>query len=75
MTDGIISKRSATERMIIAKTLLETVLQDMPSAQPEIIRCGECKNHIDGRCIIANHHTSVMDNCGSVMGAERREDG
>lgn len=31
----MISKRSATERLIIAKTLLESVLQDMPSAQPK----------------------------------------
>ena len=41
----LISKRSATERLIIAKTLLESVLQDMPSTEPsgELIRCGECK--------------------------------
>lgn len=32
--DNLISKRSATERLIIAKTLLETVLQDMPTAEP-----------------------------------------
>ena len=30
----LISKRSATERLIIAKTLLESVLQDMPAAEP-----------------------------------------
>ena len=35
-TDDLIRKRSATERMIIAKTLLETVLQDMPTAEPEL---------------------------------------
>lgn len=34
MTDGLISKRSATERMIIAKTLLESILQDMPTVVP-----------------------------------------
>ena len=31
--DDLISKRSAHERLIIAKTLLETVLQDMPTAE------------------------------------------
>lgn len=30
----LIRKRSATERLIIAKTLLESVLQDMPTAEP-----------------------------------------
>lgn len=43
MTDNLISKRSATERLIIAKTLLESVLQDMPTAKPELIRCKDCK--------------------------------
>lgn len=32
--DDLISRRSATERLIIAKTLLESVLQDMPTAEP-----------------------------------------
>lgn len=41
--DNLIRKRSATERLIIAETLIETVLEDMPSAQPEIIRCRDCK--------------------------------
>lgn len=36
MMDDLISKRSATERLIIAKTLLETVLQDMPTAEPRM---------------------------------------
>lgn len=40
----LISKRSTTERLIIAKTLLESVLQDMPTAEPEIIRCKDCKH-------------------------------
>ena len=34
--DDLIRKRSATERLIIAKTLLETVLQDMPTAEPRM---------------------------------------
>ena len=42
--DDLISKRSATERLIIAKTLLESVLHDMPTAEPsrELIRCKDC---------------------------------
>ncbi len=46
MTDGIISKRSATERLIIAKTLLESVLQDMPTAEPSLDEwCTDCKEY------------------------------
>lgn len=36
MTDNLISKRSSTERLIIAKTLLESVLQDMPTVEPSM---------------------------------------
>ena len=32
--DNLIRKRPATERLIIAKTLLESILQDMPTAEP-----------------------------------------
>lgn len=32
--DDLIRKRSATDRMIIAMTLLESILQDMPTAEP-----------------------------------------
>ena len=43
-----IEKRSPQERLIIAKTLIESVLDDLPSAQPEIIRCKDCKHfHCD----------------------------
>lgn len=38
-----IKKRSPQERLIIAKTLIESVLDELPSAQPEIIRCKDCK--------------------------------
>ena len=70
----LIEKRSPQERLIIAKTLIESVLDDLPSAQPtqtntpnalesldcisrqaaidgrasaqpEIIRCKDCKHH------------------------------
>ncbi len=32
--DDLISKRSAVERLIIARTLLDSVLQDMPTSEP-----------------------------------------
>lgn len=48
----------------------------VPSAQPEIIRCGECVHHVDNFfCRKANHHTSNGNDCMSVFGAERRTDG
>lgn len=72
----LISKRSATERLIIAKTLLESVLQDMPTAEPELIRCKDCKFTdgdepiADGRywCVL---HESFMYFCSD---AERGTD-
>ena len=75
----LIRKRSATERLIIAKTLLESILQDMPTAEPigELIRCRDCKFTDedgpidDGRywCVL---HESFMYFCSD---AERRSDG
>lgn len=53
----------------------EIEIEELPPAQPEIIHCRECKHHIDGFfCQKANHHTSDMDYCASVFGAERREE-
>ncbi len=49
---NLIEKRSPQERLIIAKTLLDGVIEDLPSAEPEIIRCGECK-----------YYTPVMAHC------------
>lgn len=46
----------------------------MPSAQPEIIRCGECVNHLGNRCLKADHHTNDIECCMSVFGAEMRTD-
>ena len=44
-TDDLVRKRSATERLIIAKTLLESILQDMPAAEiGDLIRCRDCKH-------------------------------
>lgn len=70
--DILINKRSATERLIIAKTLLESVLQDMST---EIIYCGECAHMMpDGRCrqfADSSIFPSASDFCSA---AERRED-
>ena len=40
----------------------------------EPIRCGECENYIDRRCIEANHHVAAHGNCMGVFGAKRREE-
>mgnify|MGYP003292196947 CR=1 FL=1 len=45
-----IEKRSPQERLIIAKTLIESVLDDLPSAQPE--RCEDCGNFNKTRLLI-----------------------
>ncbi|MBR3278878.1 MAG: hypothetical protein IKG01_08305 [Lachnospiraceae bacterium] len=78
--DDLISKRSATERMIIAKTLLESILTDMPTAEPEIIRCRECKhNYVDGDNVRFNvcelMHNKVQSDDWYCADAERRTDG
>lgn len=39
----------------------------------EPIRCGECENYIDRRCIEVNHHVAAHENCTKVFGAKRRE--
>ena len=75
--DNLISKRSATERLIIAKTLLESVLQDTPSAQPQITYCAECIHwkHSDVRknyCEVFDWINTAEDFCSF---AERRSDG
>ena len=46
-------------------------LNELPSV--EIIHCRECKNHIDERCIVANHHTADHECCAEVFGAERKD--
>lgn len=81
--NDLISKRSTHERLIIAKTLLETVLQDMPTAEPEIIRCKDCKwyGRVDKRrfyrgmdCMQKRIETIVPDK-DFCSRAERRSDG
>lgn len=53
---------------------LKRRIEHLPSAEPEIIYCRDCKNHIDERCIEADHHTSDNECCMSVFHAERRTD-
>ena len=49
------------------------IMQDLPSAQPEIIACGDCKHWIchDRRCGYWNHGVKPLDWC---CHAERRND-
>lgn len=66
--------------MIIAKTLLESILTDMPTAEPEIIRCRECKhNYVDGDNVRFNvcelMHNKVQSDDWYCADAERRTDG
>ena len=50
----------------------ENLLKVVPSAQPEIIRCKDCK-HYDGRpCGIVDWYNTADDFCSR---AERRTDG
>ena len=54
---------------------LEAVLEDIeaqPTAEPEIIRCKDCVNHVDDRCLVANHHTGDNEYCTEVFGAKRK---
>ena len=48
------------------------IVNDLPSAQPEIIRCKDCVNHVDDRCLVANHHTGDIEYCMEVFGAKRK---
>lgn len=77
-------KRSASERLIIAKTLIETVLDELP-VEPigELIRCKDCKwyGRADKRrfyrgmdCLQHRIDTIVPDK-DFCSRAERRSDG
>lgn len=46
----LIEERSPQEKLIIAKTLIESVLDELPSAQPE--RCEDCGNFNKTRLLI-----------------------
>ena len=60
--------------------LARNIIEDLPSAQPEIVRCKECKNSEHWyrdrrRCFLwAEDGVSVFDN-GFCNYAERRTDG
>ena len=55
---------------------IKQAIMALPSAEPEIIYCRDCKNHIDDFfCCKANHHTSDNECCMTVFHAERRIDG
>lgn len=53
--------------------LREAVDMAIEALKAEPIRCGECENYIDRRCIEANHHVAAHGNCMNVFGAKRRE--
>lgn len=68
--DDLISKRSATERLIIAKTLLESILQDMPTAEKQ----GKWKHrknwsmYVCDQCSFESREASrYCPNCGARM--------
>ena len=51
----------------------EAIDMAIEALKAEPIRCGECENYIDRRCIEANHHVAAHGNCMNVFGAKRRE--
>ena len=51
----------------------EAGLMAIEALKTEPIRCGECENYIDRRCIEANHHVAEHGNCMNVFGAKRRK--
>ena len=49
------------------------MLENAPTANVrEVVLCKDCVNHVDERCVIANHHTSDKEDCMSVFGAKKR---
>lgn len=52
---------------------IEAIDMAIDALKTEPIRCGECENYIDSRCIEANHHVAAHGNCMNVFGAKRRE--
>lgn len=52
---------------------IEAIDMAIEALKAEPIRCGECENYIDRRCIEANHHVAAHGNCMNVFGAKRRE--
>lgn len=52
---------------------IEAIDMAIEALKTEPIRCGECENYIDRRCIEVNHHVAAHGNCMGVFGAKRRE--
>lgn len=75
-----ISRQDAIEAInrglpgIFFRPVGEFLLHNVPSAQPDIIACGDCKHWIchDRRCGYWNHGVKPLDWC---CHAERRTDG
>ena len=71
-----ISRAGAIETVRKAKSIGQAhrMLVQLPSAQPDIIACGDCKHWIchDRRCGYWNHGVKPLDWC---CHAERRSDG
>ena len=51
----------------------EALRMAIEALKTEPIRCGECENYIERRCIEVNHHVAAHGNCMGVFGAKRRE--
>ena len=47
-------------------------IDELPSAQSDVIRCKDCVNYIDNRCVVANHHVAPFSCCRDVFNARRR---
>ena len=48
------------------------IRETLKDAQPEVIRCKDCVNHVDDRCLAANHHTGDTEYCMEVFGAKMK---
>lgn len=71
-TDGMSKDEIAQEALNSAKQTMIRICRELPSVQPEIIRCKDCKFY-DGRpCGIVGWYNTVDDFCSM---AERRENG
>ena len=47
-------------------------IDELPSIQPDVIRCKDCINYIDHRCTVADHHVAPFSCCQDVFNARRR---
>ena len=64
--------RCDTGEMEDYRDLIVSCFEVLPSAQPEVIRCKDCVNHVDDRCLAANHHTGDTEYCMEVFGAKMK---